>query len=148
MRALLQRVKRAKVSVGEEVVSEIGYGLCVLLGAGEKDSDEDIVWLANKIINLRIFEDDEGKLNKSILDIKGEMLLVSQFTLYADCLRGRRPSFDKALKPPEAEELFNKFFDYISKLGIAVKKGRFRALMDIELVNHGPVTIFLDSSQR
>ncbi|HEO63863.1 MAG TPA: D-tyrosyl-tRNA(Tyr) deacylase [Candidatus Omnitrophica bacterium] len=148
MRALLQRVKRAKVSTDQEVISQIGYGLCVLLGAGEGDGDGDIAWLADKIVNLRIFEDEAGKLNKSIVDIAGEILLVSQFTLYADCRRGRRPSFDKALNPPEAEELFNRFFDYISKLGIRVKKGRFRALMEIELVNHGPVTIFLDSSQR
>ncbi|MDP8216256.1 MAG: D-aminoacyl-tRNA deacylase [Candidatus Kaelpia imicola] len=148
MRVVLQRVKYGRLSVKEKIISEIEKGLFVLLGIGEGDSEGDIDWLVKKIANLRIFEDSKGKLNKSLLDIKGEVLLVSQFTLFADCRKGRRPSFDKALKPQKAEELFNRFFDCLEAQGVEVRRGVFGADMDIELVNYGPVTIFLDSRDR
>ncbi|MDP8252778.1 MAG: D-aminoacyl-tRNA deacylase [Candidatus Kaelpia aquatica] len=148
MRVVLQRVKYGKLLVKDKIISEIGKGLFVLLGIGEGDTDSDIDWLAAKIANLRIFEDSEAKLNKSLLDIKGEVLLVSQFTLYADCKKGRRPSFDKALKPEKAEELFIKFNNCLRSQGVEVKIGVFGADMNIELVNYGPVTILLDSQDR
>ncbi len=148
MRAVLQRVKYGKLSVKDKLISEIDRGLFILLGIGEGDSDSDIDWLIKKIVHLRIFDDKEGKLNKSILEIDGEALLVSQFTLFADCKKGRRPSFSEVLKPGKAEELFNKFYDSLIKENIKVKTGIFGAEMDIETLNYGPVTITLDSKNR
>ena len=148
MRIVLQRVKYGKLSVKDQLISEISRGLLILLGIGEDDADSDIDWLVKKVVNLRIFDDKEGKLNKSILDIEGEILLVSQFTLFADCRKGRRPSFDKALKPEKAEELFNRFYKTLAAEGIKVEKGIFGAEIEIELINYGPVTISLDSKDR
>jgi len=148
MRIVLQRVKYGKLLVKDQLISEISRGLLILLGIGEDDADSDIDWLVKKVVNLRIFDDKEGKLNKSILDIEGEILLVSQFTLFADCRKGRRPSFDKALKPEKAEELFNRFYKTLAAEGIKVEKGIFGAEMEIKLINYGPVTISLDSKDR
>jgi len=148
MKAVVQRVSKASIKVEGEEIANIKRGLLVLLGIGKEDCDEDMVWLANKIINLRIFEDENGKFNHSLLEIGGELLLVSQFTLYADCRKGRRPSFDSAMPPGQAEEIFEKFFNYLKARNIRVKKGRFGAKMDVELINSGPVTIILDSKQR
>ena len=148
MKAVIQRVKFARVKVQGETVAEIGHGLLVLLGIGKGDGEEDIHWLANKIINLRVFEDEAGKFNYSLLNVGGEILLVSQFTLYADCRKGRRPSFDSAMQADEAEDIFNAFFDYLKAQGIKVQKGIFGGRMEIELLNYGPVTIILDSRER
>jgi D-tyrosyl-tRNA(Tyr) deacylase len=148
VKAVIQRVKFARVKVQGETVAEIGHGLLVLLGIGKGDGEQDIHWLANKIVNLRIFEDEEGRFNYSLMDIGGEMLLVSQFTLYADCRKGRRPSFDLAMQADEAEAMFTAFFNYLKAQGIKVQKGIFGERMEIELLNYGPVTIILDSKER
>ena len=148
MRAVIQRVAEAGIKVSGEQIAKIGRGLVVLVGIGRDDNDDDILWLANKIINLRIFEDEAGKFNYSILDIKGEILLVPQFTLYGDCRKGRRPSFDYAMPPDKAKEMFTRLFNYLQTQNLKVQKGIFGAKMDVELVNAGPVTIILDSKQK
>jgi len=145
VRAVIQRVKGAKVTVDNKVVGSINQGFVVLLGVTHEDSIEDIKYLAEKIVNLRIFEDEQGKLNLSLVDIQGEILSVSQFTLYADCRKGRRPSFTNAAPPEVANNLYLEFNDYLRELGIKVATGVFQAHMDVELVNDGPVTIILDS---
>jgi D-aminoacyl-tRNA deacylase len=145
MKAVLQRVKYGKLSIESKLIAEIGKGLIVLLGIGEGDLDSDMDWLVKKIVNLRIFDDSKGRLNRSILDVGGEVLLVSQFTLFADCRKGRRPSFDRALETDKAEELFNRCYNHFINQGAKVKRGVFGAEMDIELLNYGPVTILLDS---
>jgi D-tyrosyl-tRNA(Tyr) deacylase len=145
MRALIQRVGRARVTVDEQIVGQIGRGLLVLLGVGQDDSDAQVKALAEKIVHLRIFGDDEGKMNRSLLDVGGEVLVVSQFTLYADTRRGRRPSFTDAAQPSIAEPLVERFKDAIAAYGLAVADGIFGAYMEVELVNDGPVTIWLDS---
>jgi D-aminoacyl-tRNA deacylase len=145
MRALLQRVSRASVTVDGQVVGQIGQGLLVFLGVGRGDSEVQIKTLADKIAYLRIFEDDEGKMNRSLLDIGGEVLVVSQFTLYADMRRGRRPSFTNAAPPSIAEPLVERFKDAIAAYGLTVADGVFGAYMEVELLNEGPVTIWLDS---
>jgi D-aminoacyl-tRNA deacylase len=147
MRALLQRVSRASVTVDEQVVGQIGQGLLVLLGVGRDDSEVQVKALADKIVYLRIFGDDEGKMNRSLLDIGGEVLVVSQFTLYADTRRGRRPSFTDAAPPSIAEPLVERFKDAIAAYGLTVADGIFGAYMQVELLNDGPVTIWLDSEQ-
>ena len=147
MRAVIQRVKSASVTVEGTVVSEIRQGLLVLLGVAQEDTPADIDYMANKIANLRIFEDDEGLMNLSILDVGGEALVVSQFTLYGDCRKGRRPSFIAAARPEKADPLYQAFMDEISQLGVSVKAGIFQAMMDVELINDGPVTIMLDSNK-
>jgi D-tyrosyl-tRNA(Tyr) deacylase len=147
MRALLQRVSRASVIVDGQLVGQIGRGLLVLLGVGREDSEVEGKTLADKIVHLRIFEDDEGKMNRSLLDIGGEVLVVSQFTLYADTRRGRRPSFTEAAPPSVAEALVERFKEAIASYGIKVEGGVFGALMEVELVNYGPVTIWLDSEE-
>ena len=147
MRALLQRVSRASVTVDEQVVGKIGQGLLVLLGVGRDDSEVHVKALADKIVYLRIFGDDEGKMNRSLLDIGGEVLVVSQFTLYADVRRGRRPSFTDAAPPSIAEPLVERFKDAIAAYGLTVADGIFGAYMQVELLNDGPVTIWLDSEQ-
>jgi len=144
MRAVVQRVSRAKVTVGDEVTGEIAKGLLVLLGVGAKDVEKDADYLVEKILNLRIFEDAEDKMNLSLLDISGDLLVVSQFTLYGDTRRGRRPSFIDAAKPEEANRLYEYFVDQCRKQVNNVRTGRFQAMMDVELVNDGPVTIILD----
>lgn len=148
MRAVIQRVKAASVIVNGDVIAKIGPGIFVLLGIGKEDNEEDIIWLANKIINLRIFENDNGRFNYSLLDVNGELLLVSQFTLYADCKKGRRPSFDNVMPPQDAKIIFDKFCNYLKTQNIKIQTGVFGAKMEIELINYGPVTIYLDSQER
>ncbi len=148
MRAILQRVESARVTVGGEVVGSIGEGLLVFLGCGEDDRDEDLDYLVDKSVHLRIFADDEGRMNDSLLDVGGQMLVVSQFTLYADTSRGRRPSFVKAMKPGPAEEMYERFVERVAEYDIEVETGVFGAMMDVELVNDGPVTIMIDSRDR
>ncbi len=145
MRALLQRVSRASVTVEGQVVGQIGQGLLVLLGIGQQDSELQVKTLADKIVYLRIFGDDEGKMNRSLLDIGGEVLVISQFTLYADTRRGRRPSFTDAALPAVAEPLVERFNAALAAYGLKVEGGVFGAYMEVELLNTGPVTIWLDS---
>lgn len=145
MRAVVQRVSRAKVTVAGEVTGEIGGGLLVLLGVATEDTQEDAVALAKKIAGLRIFNDAEGKMNLSLLDIGGRMLVVSQFTLWGDCAKGRRPSFIRAARPELADELYRSFIAEVEGHGVVVATGRFQQHMDVELVNDGPVTLVLDT---
>ena len=147
MRAVVQRVSRAKVTVGDEVTGEIRQGLLVLLGIAGKDSARDADYLVEKIANLRIFEDGEGKMNSSLSDVKGGMLVVSQFTLYGDTRKGRRPSFIDAAPPERANRLYEYFLEKARQSIRDVQTGRFQAMMDVELVNDGPVTIILDSEK-
>lgn len=147
MRALLQRVSRASVTVDEKVVGQIGQGLLVLLGVGHGDGGAQVKTLSDKIAHLRIFEDDEGKMNRSLLDIGGQALVVSQFTLYADTRRGRRPGFTDAAPPSVAEPLVERFKEALAGYGLTVAGGVFGAYMQVELVNDGPVTIWLDSEE-
>ena len=148
MRAVVQRVSRARVTVGSEITGEIGKGLLVLLGVSVRDTEKDATYLVDKVLNLRIFEDAEEKMNLSLLDIKGELLVVSQFTLYGDVTRGRRPSFIDAAPPERANHLYEAFVAEAGKQIDGVQTGRFQAMMDVELVNDGPVTILLDSEKR
>jgi D-tyrosyl-tRNA(Tyr) deacylase len=147
MRALIQRVSRASVTVDEQVVGEIGRGLLVLLGVGLGDSEAQVKTVVDKIVNLRIFEDDEGKMNRSLLEVRGQVLVVSQFTLYADVRRGRRPSFTTAAPPSLAEPLVERFKAVIAAYGLTVADGIFGAMMQVELCNDGPVTIWMDSEE-
>ena len=148
MRAVLQRVSRAKVTVDGEIIGQIKKGLLVLLGVSSKDTEKDAVYLVEKIVNLRIFDDADDKMNDSLLDFGGELLVVSQFTLYGDASKGRRPSFIEAARPEEANRLYEFFVASARKRVAKVETGRFQALMDVELVNDGPVTILLDSEKR
>jgi D-tyrosyl-tRNA(Tyr) deacylase len=145
MRACVQRVSRAAVIVEGHVVGQIDRGLLVLLGITEDDQPGDVEYLAEKTTALRIFEDDDGKMNRSLLEIGGQMLVVSQFTLLGDCRKGRRPSFVKAAGPELAENLYEQFVAAVRHRGVAVGTGRFRAHMDVSLINDGPVTLLLDS---
>jgi D-tyrosyl-tRNA(Tyr) deacylase len=147
MRAVVQRVSEAAVTVGGEAVSAIGPGLLVLLGVGREDAEADADYLAEKIAHLRIFEDDAGQMNLSVLETRGAVLVVSQFTLYGDVRRGRRPGFSTAAPPDEANRLYRYFVTRVAALGLEVKEGVFRAMMDVRLVNHGPVTLLLDSTR-
>ena len=147
MRSLLQRVSRASVMVDEQVVGQIGRGLLILLGVGQDDGEAQVKTLADKIVHLRIFEDEAGKMNRSLLDIGGEALVVSQFTLYADVRKGRRPSFTNAAPPALAEPLVERFKDALAAYGVPVEGGVFGAHMDVELINSGPVTVWLDSEE-
>ena len=148
MRACIQRVSRAEVVVDGDVTGQIDAGLLVLLGVAERDTDDELSWLADKIINLRIFPDDEGKMNRSLIDTGGELLVVSQFTLYGDCRKGRRPSFIDAAQPEKAERMYDQFADYVTEQGIRVATGRFRADMKVSLTNDGPVTLWIDTAGR
>jgi len=148
MRAVIQRVARAKVSVDGEITGEIGKGFLVLLGVSREDSEKEASYLLEKTLNLRIFEDADDKMNLSLLDIEGELLVVSQFTLYGDVRKGRRPSFIEAAAPTEANRLYEFFVAEARKQIERVETGRFQAMMDVELVNDGPVTILLDSSKN
>ncbi len=145
MRVVVQRVRRARVTVGDEVVGEIGQGLLVLLGVTHDDTSDDARWLAEKSIGLRIFADDEGKMNRGVADIGGGVLVVSQFTLYGDCSKGKRPSFITAAPPEIAIPLYEAFVEAVRALGVPVATGRFGAMMDVELVNDGPVTLIVES---
>jgi D-tyrosyl-tRNA(Tyr) deacylase len=147
MRAVVQRVKHCRVAVEGTVVGEIGPGLLVLLGVGKSDNEAAADYLAEKILGLRIFEDGQEKMNLSVLDQAGAMLVVSQFTLFGDVRRGNRPSFDAAARPEEAKRLYEYFVTKIRESGIRCETGQFQAMMDVELVNEGPVTILLDSEK-
>lgn len=147
MRIVLQRVSHAKVSVEGEIVGEIGRGILVLLGISVEDSEKEAVYMLDKTLNLRVFEDEAEKMNLSLLDAKGDLLVVSQFTLYGDARKGRRPSFIKAAAPDEANRLYEFFVAEARKQVENVQTGRFQAMMDVELVNDGPVTILLDSDK-
>jgi D-aminoacyl-tRNA deacylase len=147
MRAVVQRVSRAKVTIGGEITGEIGPGLLVLLGVGAADTPTDANYLAEKTVGLRIFEDTGGKMNLSVADVGGAVLVVSQFTLYGDVRRGKRPSFDDAAPPQLARELYEYFVEKVRAAGLRCETGRFQEMMQVELVNEGPVTILLDSTK-
>src|ERR1700733_2401507 len=147
MRAVVQRVSRAQVTAANEIVGKIGRGLLVLLGVTQSDSEADAEYLADKIVGLRIFEDENGKMHLDAASIGGQVLVVSQFTLYGDVRRGKRPSFDAAAPPQPARELYEYFVERIRATGISCETGRFQEMMQVELVNEGPVTILLDSSK-
>jgi D-tyrosyl-tRNA(Tyr) deacylase len=148
MRALLQRVAGATVTVDGETIAEIGRGLCVLLGVAATDTEADARYLCDKIIDLRLFDDTAGKMNRSLREAGGALLVVSQFTLYGDCRKGRRPSFTDAAPPALAERLYTRFVDLARGAGLPVATGRFQARMQLRLLNDGPVTILLDSGER
>ncbi len=147
MRAVVQRVLNSHVTVDEKIVGKIGKGLLVFLGIGRGDNQKDVKYIADKIVNLRIFEDEEGKFNLSLLDIEGEVLVVSQFTLYGDVRKGRRPSFVEAALPEEAVRLYERFVEYIGEYGLKVETGVFQEHMIVHIENDGPVTILLDSKK-
>lgn len=144
MKALIQRVKEASVFIEDELYSKINAGMLIFLGVEKTDTEENAQKLAQKLINLRIYEDEAGKMNKSILDIKGEILVVSQFTLIGDCKKGTRPSFDKSAPIDKAEKLYEDFVNITSKFGLKTKTGKFQAKMDISLINQGPVTFLVE----
>lgn len=148
MRAVVQRVSEASVRVGDQLCGAIGPGLLVLLGVGKKDSAQEAALLADKIANLRVFEDEQGLMNLSLLEVHGEMLVVSQFTLFGDCRKGRRPSYSTAAVPAEAALLYEQFIREIRARGIPVATGRFQAMMEVTLVNNGPVTLLLDTEKQ
>lgn len=148
MRAVVQRVSESSVEVNKEVVGKIGKGILVLLGVGSDDTEEDAVYLAEKISNLRIFQDEAGKMNLSCLDVKGEILVISQFTLYGDCRKGRRPSYSEAASPDKADSLYKHFCKELRNTGVRVEEGIFQAYMQVHLINDGPVTLMLDSKKK
>ncbi|MDM8526455.1 D-aminoacyl-tRNA deacylase [Desulfococcaceae bacterium HSG8] len=145
MRAVIQRVKESSVSTDNRIIGKIGRGLMVLLGVAKEDTGKDAEYLAGKIVNLRIFEDENGKLNRSLLETGGEMLVVSQFTLLGDCRKGRRPSFINAAGPDKGNELYEYFVEQVKQKGVSVQTGQFRAMMDVSLINEGPVTLIAES---
>ncbi len=147
MRLVIQRVKEAQVTINGEFFSKIGKGMLVFVAVGKDDVFADIDFLAEKLVNLRIFEDEKGKMNLSALDVTGEFLIVSQFTLLGDCMQGRRPSFDGAAEPKKAEEFYGYFIQRVRDHNLRVETGKFRAMMDVSLVNDGPVTFILDSKE-
>ncbi|MBN2426157.1 MAG: D-tyrosyl-tRNA(Tyr) deacylase [Calditrichaceae bacterium] len=144
MKVVLQRVLNASVTIDGEIVGKIGRGICLLIGIAESDQPEDVEIVADKCVNLRIFEDDQGKMNRSLLEVGGEVLAISQFTLLADSRKGRRPSFINAANPRKGNDFYNYFMDRIRSHGIHVESGRFGAMMDVQLTNYGPVTIILE----
>lgn len=146
MRVVVQRVKRADVTVDGKTVGEIGEGLLLLVGFTHRDGEEEIRWMADKVVGLRIFPDEEGKMNRSLFDVGGSILSVSQFTLYGDARRGKRPSFTEAARPEEAVILYDRFNEALRKFGVRVETGIFGADMEVRLINDGPVTILLDTS--
>ncbi len=148
MRAVIQRVERAQVTVDDTVVGKIGRGLTVLLGVGSDDTGDDVAYLKKKLLQLRIFPDREGKMNLSIREVKGEILLVSQFTLYGDCRKGARPSYSGSAPAAMAEALYRELIDSLSIEGVPVQSGRFQAMMKVSLINDGPVTLILDSKKQ
>lgn len=147
MRSIIQRVTSALVTVDGETIGKIGNGLLILLGVSDEDNENDLKYIADKALNLRIFSDENDKMNLSVTDIKGELLIVSQFTLYGDCRKGRRPSFDSAGKPEYANCMYEKFISYCEQSGLRVQHGVFGADMKVSLLNDGPVTIMLDSKK-
>jgi D-tyrosyl-tRNA(Tyr) deacylase len=148
MRAVVQRVTEAGVTVNGEVVGQVGNGICVFLGVGVGDAERDADWLADKIVNLRIFEDGEGKLNRSLLEVGGEALVVSQFTLYGDCRKGRRPSFVEAAPAEEGSRLYEYFVEQVKRHGVKTECGVFQTHMRVKIVNDGPVTLILDTRKE
>lgn len=148
MRIVLQRAKNASVSVEGNVIGKISHGVVLLVGVTHEDTEEDAAYLANKVAHLRIFEDDEGKMNHSLLERSGEVLSVSQFTLYGDTRKGRRPSFIQAAKPEQAKQLYERFNDLLREQGLTVETGQFGAMMEVSFTNDGPVTLILDSNDR
>ena len=146
MRAVIQRVRSARVIVGDEVVGAVGRGLLVLLGVAPADTAVEVQWLADKVVGLRIFADEDGKMNRSVAEVGGGVLVVSQFTLHGDCRKGRRPSFVGAAPPETAEPLYEAFLNAVRALGVPTAAGRFGAMMQVELVNDGPVTLILDTA--
>lgn len=148
MRAVVQRVSRASVTVNGEVTGQIEQGFLVLLGVGEDDTQDDVIYLAQKTVGLRVFEDADGKMNLALAEVNGKMLVVSQFTLLGDCRKGRRPSFVNAARPEQADELYQSFVAEVKGHGIEVQTGRFQQHMDVELVNDGPITLLLDSKKE
>lgn len=147
VKVVVQRSKDARVVVEGEVTGEISFGFVVLVGLTHEDTVEDIQFMAEKVANLRVFEDEAGKMNLSLLDVGGEILSISQFTLYGDCRKGRRPNFMLAAKPEQAEKLYEKFNNALREKGIKVETGVFGAMMDVHLTNHGPVTLMIDSKE-
>lgn len=147
MRAVVQRVKRARVEVGGRTVGEVGNGLLVFLGVGHEDMEKQGEFLANKIAHLRIFSDEQGLMNRSVIEVEGGMLVVSQFTLWGDCQKGRRPSFIRAAPPDKARALYEHFIRHLRGMGLAVAAGEFQEMMDVHLVNDGPVTLLLDTEK-
>jgi len=145
MRAVVQRVGQAEVTIGGETVARIGAGILALVAISRQDTEKDLVWMARKIVELRIFDDTEGRLNLSLQDVKGQLLVVSQFTLYGDCRKGRRPSYTDAAPPAEAEKLYEQFVSIARQLVPDVQTGQFQAMMEVSLVNSGPVTLILES---
>ncbi len=148
MRAVVQRVREASVTVERQEVGRIGPGILVLVGVGNDDGIEDAIYMAEKVVYLRIFADEQGKMNRSVLDVGGGLLAVSQFTLWGDCRKGRRPSFVAAAEPSRAKELYEAFLEHARSLGVAVATGRFQEMMQVSLVNDGPVTLLLDSKKE
>jgi D-aminoacyl-tRNA deacylase len=146
MRSVVQRVRRARVLVDKEVVGAIGPGMVVLVGIHSDDGEKEVQWMTDKVVNLRIFEDDQGLMNRSVLDVRQEILIVSQFTLYGDCRKGRRPGYSTAARPEIAQPLYNSFVRMVQQKGLTTATGRFQAMMEVELTNDGPVTLLLDSS--
>ena len=147
MRAVVQLVSQASVTVEKETTGAIGFGLVVLLGISREDSAKDVLYLVEKIAHLRIFPDQDKLMNRSVLEVEGEMLIISQFTLYGDCRKGRRPSYAKAAGPEQAEGLYKLFIEQAGRLGIPIATGRFQAMMQVSLINEGPVTIMLNSKK-
>jgi len=148
MRAVVQRVGQAEVTIGGETVARIGAGILALVAISRQDTEKDLVWMARKIVELRIFDDTEGRLNLSLQDVKGQLLVVSQFTLYGDCRKGRRPSYTDAAPPAEAEKLYEQFVSIARQLVPDVQTGQFQAMMEVSLVNSGPVTLILESARK
>lgn len=147
MRAVVQRVSSGSVSVNQKTIGSIARGVVVLLGIRSEDNAEDAAWLAEKIVHLRIFNDDQGKMNRSLADIGGEMLIVSQFTLYGDCRKGRRPGYSEAAPPEHAEPLYESFIKLVDRFSIKTASGKFQAAMEVTIVNDGPVTLLIDSEK-
>ncbi|WNF37615.1 D-aminoacyl-tRNA deacylase [Bacillaceae bacterium IKA-2] len=148
MRVVVQRTKAASVVVNEEIVGKISYGFMLLVGITHDDTEADVTFLVDKIVNLRIFEDDAGKMNLSLLDVSGQILSISQFTLYGDCRKGRRPNFMSAAKPDYAKELYDLFNQKLQDKGVTVETGVFGEMMEVQLINHGPVTLIVDSNSN
>lgn len=148
MRAILQRVLNASVKTDGKVIGQIDKGLLVFLGVGQGDTEQDLKYIADKCIGLRIFSDSEDKMNLSVTDIDGQMLIISQFTLYGDCRKGRRPSFASSMEPVKAKEMYEQFIEYVGSRGIKTAHGEFGADMKVELINDGPVTVMLDSTKN
>lgn len=147
MKVVVQRVSEARVTVEDRIVGEIGQGLMLLVGVGHEDTESDLVWMADKLTGLRIFEDEAGKMNLSVTDVGGAILSVSQFTLFGDCRKGKRPNFMGAARPEQAESMYDRFNGLLRERGVRVETGKFGAMMDVALVNDGPVTIIVDSRQ-